>query len=103
MGLHLCARVGEMRDRRCQPMSGAGRFDALGELADAVLLGELVEHAELSTVRWVEGRELHTSHGVANVEEASGLSAFPVDGERVPDRALRAEAVEDRAPDVVVV
>src|ERR1700730_10619996 len=103
MRLHLCAWVGEMRDRRFQPVCAAGSLDALGQLADAVLFGELVEHAELSAVRWVECRQLHASHRVANVEKAARLTTFTVNGERMPDRALRAESVEDSAPDVVVV
>src|SRR5207244_8109201 len=48
-------------------------------------------------------RQLDAAHGVADVEETSGLPALAVNRERVSDGSLRAEAVEHRAPYVVVV
>ena len=43
------------------------------------------------------------AHGVADVEEAARLAALAVHAERLADGRLRAEAVEHRPPDAVVV
>ena len=48
-------------------------------------------------------RQLDAVEGVADVEEAAGLAAAAVDGERVADHRLQAEAVEDGAEGLVVV
>ena len=48
-------------------------------------------------------RQLDAGERVADVEEAAGLGAGAVDGERVADHRLQAEAVEDGAEDLVVV
>ncbi len=47
--------------------------------------------------------QLDAGQGVANVEEAAGLAAGAVDGQRVADHRLQAEAVEDGAEQLVVV
>ena len=47
--------------------------------------------------------ELDALERVADVEEAAGLPALAVDGERVTDHRLHAEAVQDRAEVLVVV
>ena len=48
-------------------------------------------------------RQLDAGEGVADVEEAAGLAAGAVDGQRVADHRLQAEAVEHGAEDLVVV
>ena len=51
----------------------------------------------------VGDRQLDAGEGVADVEEAAGLVAGAVDGQRVADHRLQAEAVEHGAEDLVVV
>ena len=85
------------------PTSRGRALDELGELGDRELLGELVEDAELAEVGRVGDRELDALERVADVEEAAGLAALAVDGQRVADHGLDAEAVEDGAEVLVVV
>ena len=47
--------------------------------------------------------QFDAGEGVADVEEAAGLGAGAVDGQRVADHRLQAEAVEHGAEDLVVV
>ena len=49
------------------------------------------------------GRQLDALQRVADVEEAAGLAALAVDGQRVADHRLHAEAVEHGAEGLVVV
>jgi UDP-sulfoquinovose synthase len=80
-----------------------GMLDQVGEVDDRELLGELVEDPELAALGGVLDRQLDAVDRVADVEEAARLAAAPVDGERVADHRLQAEAVEHRAEDLVVV
>src|SRR6476660_9424714 len=59
------------------------------------LLGELVEDPELARLGGIRHRQLDAGERVADVEEAAGLTATAVDGERVADHGLQAKAVED--------
>ncbi len=77
--------------------------DQRRQLLDRELLGELVEDPELARRRGVLHRQLDAAQGVADVEEAPGLAAATVDGQRVTDHRLQAEAVEHGAEDLVVV
>src|SRR3954468_812465 len=81
----------------------AGLLDQLRQPEDRELLGELVEDAHLAALGWVVDRQLDAVESVADVEEAAGLAAGAVDGERVADHRLHAEAVEDGAEELVVV
>src|SRR5215213_6426809 len=81
----------------------AGLLDQPGQLEDRELLGELVEDAELARLGRVQRRQFDAGEGVANVEEAAGLAAGSVDGQRVADYGLDAEAVEHGAEQLVVV
>ena len=94
---------GQVLDRDREPERRAAAPDPLRQLADRELLGELVEHAVLAGLRRVQQRQLDAAHGVADVEEAAGLPAAAVDGQRVADRRLDAEAVQRGAEDLVVV
>ena len=51
----------------------------------------------------IQAGDLDAAHGVANVEEAARLPALAVDRQRMADGGLRAEAVQHRAEDLVVV
>src|SRR5579864_109779 len=84
-------------------MGFACSVHAVGQLGNAELLGELVEHSELALGGGVQDGDLDAPDGVPYVEEASRLAAFAVNRDRMPDRGLCAEAVQHRAPDVVVV
>src|SRR5208282_6130340 len=48
-------------------------------------------------------RDFDTSHRVANIQVTAGLPALAVHCQRMADRCLDTKAVEDRAPDSVVV
>ena len=75
-----------------------------GQFADAVGLGDLVEHADLfAALRRVLQRDLDAADGVADVDERTGLSARAVHRQWVTDRRLHQEAIEDRAVVAVVV
>ena len=95
--------LGKLWISTSRPELGARLLHQLGELRDGELLGELVEDAELAQLGGVVHCELDALERVADVETAAGLAALPVDGERVADHGLHAEAVEDGAEDLVVV
>src|SRR5207237_8263289 len=97
------ARIGPVLNRCLEAVCGSCGLHPLCQLADAELLRELVEDPELATVGCVEAGELDAAHGVADVEESPRLATLAVNGQGIADRCLRAEAVEDSAPDVVVV
>src|ERR671914_2930272 len=101
--LLLDARVVEVLDLDLVAELGARPLRELGELEHGELLRELVEHAELAALRRVAHGQLDALERVADVEEAARLPALAVDGERVPDHGLHAEAVERGAEDLVVV
>src|SRR5260370_25269779 len=101
--LHLGARIGQVLDARLQAVSRARGPHAIGQLADAELLGELVEDAEFAALRRVEGGQLDASDRIADVEKAPRLPTLAIDSERVADRGLGADTVDDGAPDVAVV
>src|SRR3954468_22112120 len=81
----------------------AGLLDELRQSEHRKLLGELVEDPELTLLSRVQRRQLDAGEGVADVEEAAGLVAGAVDGQRMADHRLHAEAVEDGAEKLVVV
>src|SRR3954452_22229599 len=81
----------------------AGLLDELRQSEHGELLGELVEDAELTVAGRVQRRQFDAGEGVADVEEAAGLMAGAVDGQRVADHRLDAEAGEDGAEEIVVV
>ncbi len=53
--------------------------------------------------RRIQAREFNAADGIAQIEKAASLPAFAVDCERMSDRRLRAETVQHRAEDLVVV
>src|SRR3954447_11539047 len=95
--LELDPWVGDVLDLDVVAELGAALLHELGELGDRELLGELVEDAEVAEVGRVLGGELDAAQRVADVEEAAGLASLPVDGQRMADDGLHAEAVEDGA------
>src|SRR6188472_1852356 len=101
LGLH--PRVLEVLDLDLEAELGGRAADQLGELPDRELLRELVEDPVLAGVGRVVDRQLDTLEGVPNVEEAAGLAAPAVDGERMAHDGLNAESVQDRAEPLVVV
>src|SRR5262249_55100551 len=66
-------------------------------------LGELVVDAALALGSGIVTSDFDAANGVANVEKSARLAAFAIDGERLTNGGLNAEAVEDGAEDVVVV
>ena len=101
--LELGSRVGHRLDLHIEAEFGAGLRDEFRELIDAPHLGNLVEDTHASLLRRIIDGELNAAHGVTDVEVAPRLSSFPVDGERVSDGGLHAEAVQCRAKDAIVV
>jgi error-prone DNA polymerase len=84
-------------------LAGVGAGDRLGDLGDGQGLGHLVEHAELAAVRRVLAGELNTPDRVPDVDQATGLAARAVHGERVADHRLDHEPVQHRAEHRVVI
>src|ERR1700730_17790139 len=101
--LLLHAGIGQVLDGRVEPMHRAGVAYQLGQLEDRELLGELVEDAVFAGTRWILDAEPPALQRVPNVEEATGLAALAVDGQRLTDCRLHAETVEHRTPHNVVV
>src|SRR4051794_20633331 len=81
---------------------GPASLDELGELGHRELLGELVEHPELTEVSGVVRRQLHALKRVADVQEPAGLATLAVDRERMADHRLHAEPIQN-GPEVFVV
>ena len=77
-----------MVDDRLQPVGAPRLLDALGELEDGELLGELVEDAELAGLGRAADGQLDAAHRVADVEEAARLAALAVNGEGMVDGRL---------------
>src|SRR5882757_2391016 len=71
--------VVDVVDRHLVAEVPGGGLDQLGELEDRELLGELVEDAEFARLGRVGDRQLDAGEGVADVEEAAGLTAGAVD------------------------
>src|SRR5205807_524292 len=64
---------------------------------------KLVVHAAFAPRRGVVAGNLDAANRIANVQEAAGLSALPVHGERLADGSLHAKAVQHRPENIVVV
>src|SRR5579885_2950237 len=103
VGFGLDPRVGNMADFDLDALVFARLLDQFGEFGNDELFGELVEYSILPGLGRIFQRELDASHRVADVQIAAGLTTLAVNGQRMPDRGLDAEAVEHRAPDAVVV
>src|ERR1700728_1900079 len=73
------------------------------QLQNRELFGELVEDAELASIGWMMAGNLDAADGVANVEEATRLSALAVDGDRMAGGSFDAKAVQSGAEDFVIV
>src|SRR5207253_10660252 len=101
--LALHAGVLDVLDGGRESVRGASLMHQLRQLPDRELLGELVEDAVLTALRWMLDADADALHRVTDVEESSGLAAPSIDGERLAHRRLHAETVEHRAPDDVVV
>src|SRR5271169_100127 len=90
----LDARVRDVIDSHVQPELFAFRLNHASQVQHGKLLGELVEDAELSLGGGIQAGNLNATHGVTNVEEAAGLSAFAINGERSSDGGLDAETIQ---------
>src|SRR5260370_4568164 len=95
--------VGKMVDFRPQPELLGSCLCELCKLQNGELLRELVEHSALAPSRRIEAGNLDATDSVADVQEASGLSALAINRQRVTDSSLGAEAVQDGAENFVVV
>ena len=78
-------------------------MDQRGHVAHGEGLGELVEHPELARGGRVLEGQGDAGQGVSDIEHAPGLSAGPVDRQRMAHHRLHAEAVEHGAEHAVVV
>ena len=101
--LGFLARVRDALDDDLAAEVRGGVADALGELEDGELLGELVVDPQLAGIGRVGDRQRDALDRVADVEVAARLAALAVDGQRVADDGLHAEAVERGPEDLVVV
>src|SRR2546427_3584076 len=101
--LFFRARAGDVLDLGLEAVGQARVANLLRQLPDAELLGELIEHPVLACRRWIERRQLDAADRVANGQEAARLAPLAVHGQGVADRGLATEAIQYRAPDVVVV
>src|SRR5579863_525928 len=92
LGLH--SRVGDMID-----LDGKVQLLPRGlyhsrQVQNRKLFGELVENPALSLSRRIQTGNLDAAHGVPNIEKTAGLSSLAVNGERMPNGRLNAEAIE---------
>src|SRR5579863_2338633 len=103
MFLGLDPRIGQVINGHTQSEPLARDPNHFREFEHGELLGELIKYPELSSSRRIKARQLNAAYGVANVEESAGLATLAIDGDRMIDRCLHAEAVESSSKDLVVV
>src|SRR5271167_4563890 len=103
MLLRLDAGIGQVVDSDLESRLFADGLHHFRELQDGELLRELVEDAEFTLLGGVVTRDLNATHGVANIQKAAGLPTLAVNRQRIIQRGLRAEAIENRPEDFVVV
>src|SRR5579875_1230967 len=101
--LGLDPGIGGMLDRGGAPEFPGDPGDRLGELVDRVGGIELVEDPVLARLRGVLEREEKRLHRVFEGDEAPGLAALPVRGDREAEDRLDDEPVEGGAPGFVEV
>src|SRR5271165_325132 len=101
--LSFNARIRQMVDLDLESHLFAGDLHHLRKLQDSELLGELVEHTELALLGRVEARDLDAAHGVANVKESARLTTLSVNRERITQSGLRAETIQHRPEDFVII
>src|ERR1700686_1091946 len=101
--LLLHAGIGQGLDARAEPVPRARAPHQLSQLEYRELLGKLVEDAVFACSRRVFDAESNALQRVPDVEEAAGLAALSVHGQRPADCRLHAEAIEHGAPHDVVV
>src|SRR5579864_885024 len=97
------ARVLQVINLHGQAEFFAGGHNHYRKVADAELLRELVVDAAFSASGRIFAGNFDAADRVANIEEAPRLAALAVNCERLPDRCLNTESVQDRAEDVVIV
>src|SRR6266850_3773916 len=91
LGFH--ARVGNMIDLNGNPRFLCGSFDEMSEIQDRKLLCELVVDPAFVLGRRVMTGKLDAPYCVANVEEAARLPTLAVNGKRLSNGGLNAEAI----------
>src|SRR5450631_3400753 len=96
MLLSLDPGIGQVVDLNLQSHLFPGGLDHLRELQDSELLGELVEDTELALLCRIQACDLNAAHGIANVQEAAGLSALAINRERVTQSGLCTETIQHR-------
>src|ERR1039457_6972286 len=74
-----------------------------GEIQNGELLRELVEDTKFAPLRRVLTGDLDATNGVADVQKPARLSSRAVHRQGVADRCFRAEAVQGRTEDLVVI
>src|SRR6266852_5938673 len=93
MLLGFNARVGNMIDLGGNSNFLCGSFHQMGQIQDRKLLCELVVDPAFVPGSRVVAREFDASHRVANIEEAARLPALAVNGKRLSNGGLNAEAI----------
>src|SRR5262249_52070568 len=101
LGLHARIRYVVDFDRKAHFLRRP--LDKMSQVHNGELLGKLIVNTALSAGCGVMTGNLYASHGVANIKETACLAALAVNGKRLADGGLHAEAVQHRAEDVVVV
>ena len=81
----------------------ASRLHQMRQIKNRELLRKLIEHAELAFLGGIQAGQFNASHRVSNIEEAARLPTFTVDGERLSNRSLHAEAIQNGSEHLVVV
>src|SRR5882724_10613266 len=100
-GLHSGIR--QMVNGHVEPQFLAGCFHHSGQLQDRELFRELVEDAKFASLCRMQAGQFYAPHRVADIKKASRLPAATIDGNRMVDSSLHAEAVQRRAKNLIVI
>src|SRR5271156_3611887 len=97
------ARIGNVVDFHIQAKHLAGLLDFVRQFQNGEMLRKLVVDLAFAAPGRVQARQLHTTDGIPDIEEAARLAALSIYREGLADGSLYTEAVEHRAEDIVVV
>jgi hypothetical protein len=80
MLLGFDTRVGQVIDFHIEAQVFPGNLNFLRQIEHGKLLGELVVDAAFALSRRIQAGNLNATNGIANIQEAAGLSALTVNG-----------------------
>src|ERR1035438_1564222 len=103
MLFRLNTRVREVIHVHVQAHLPGSGFDHPRQFEHRKLFGELIKHAAFAGLGRIQTSQLDTSNRVPNIQESSRLAALPINCEWVSGDCLDAEAVQNRAENIIVV